>query len=471
MFESNLPRVRNQVLALLLNKWGLSSFATLTIQQAFEASSTFWLVLVMKAITTGEPFLHYLLFYLASLVFPYIPWCLAYVLKISWKQEALKAFIHTFVASNKNNIGEWNNKALKEEKLSILTAEAPNAINALIDYLFDLYGYVLSVFFNIIALSIVVEPLFSVAYGISVLAVLMVMNIKRRQQRHLTKKALAARVDLTQSLLAAWDNVLLGNNYNYTLWEDKTSQRLKRTLQRNVDLERFDQIMAIFISLMTSIPSLLVVIHYAIKNQHDQVALTTFLVTLPILFMILSYTYQTLTLAFRWGMHKSKLVSLYKTIQAKTDQAIELEKKVKWDKIRLMTETVTPDTNVSLAFPQELNSHQDILKQIESQGRLTIRGENGSGKSTLLMLVKQALKNRAFLLPTFNQLSFESEMNKFSTGEALKNKLLEIFQKVDTDVLLLDEWDANLDPENRKLLSQLIHDISKQKCVIEVRHR
>lgn len=471
MFEITSPKVRRQILGLLTNRWAIGSFAILTVQQAIEASATLWLVLLMKSITSGMPFFHYLLFYLCSLVLPYIPWCLAFVLRITWKQEAQRSFINAFVASNRNNIGEWSNKGLREEKLAILTAEAPTAINALIDYIFDLYSYVVSVIFNIIALSIVVEPLFAIAYGISVTGVFVVMKLKRRTQRQLTKKALTARVDLTQSLLAAWDNVLLGNDYNFNLWQERTTQRLNRCLQKNVDLERFDQVTAIFVSLMTSVPSLGVVAYFAWIHQNDPVILSSFIVTMPILFMILSYTYQTLSLAFRWGMHKSKLIALYRAIQPSKEAQHLMERKVKWEKIRLIAETATPDDHVSLAMPKALSSHHDLLERTERAGRLTLRGDNGAGKSTLLMLLKNALKDRAFFLPTHSQLNFTSETNKYSTGESLRNRLLEIFEKVPSDVLLLDEWDANLDKENQEKLSQLIDEIAQRKCVIEVRHR
>jgi ABC-type transport system involved in cytochrome bd biosynthesis fused ATPase/permease subunit len=53
----------------------------------------------------------------------------------------------------------------------------------------------------------------------------------------------------------------------------------------------------------------------------------------------------------------------------------------------------------------------------------------------------------------------------------LRNRLVEILAKVNADVLLLDEWDANLDSENRETLSALLDEISQKKCVIEVRHR
>lgn len=471
MFDTTSPKVRKQFFGLLTNRWALGCGLILIFQQMIEASSTFWLVRLIQNITSAQPFFHYLLLYLSALALPYVPWCLAFVIRISWKQEAQRSFINAFVSSNRNNIGEWNNKALREEKLSILTSESPTAINALIDYVFDLFSYTLSVIFNIIALSIVVEPLFAIAYCISVSAVILIMNIKRRAQRQLTKKALTARIDLTQSLLAAWDNVLLGNDYNFSLWQERTTQRLNRCLQKNVDLERFDQIMAIFVSLMTSIPSLLVVVYLVLKNQHDPVRLSSFVVTLPVLFLILSYTYQTLSLAFRWGMHKSKLVALFRAIQASKQASVYLERKVKWDKIKLIQSTATPDSKISLAKPKDLSGYSELIDHTAKSGRITLRGENGSGKSTLLMLVKDALKNRAFFLPTHNQLSFTSETNKYSTGESLKKRLVEILSKVDVDVLLLDEWDANLDQENQETLSNLIDEISEKKCVIEVRHR
>jgi ABC-type transport system involved in cytochrome bd biosynthesis fused ATPase/permease subunit len=470
MFDPNSIKVRKQVLGLLINPWGITCLVILVFQQILEASSTVWLVKLMETITAGGNFLPYLLLYLTSLAIPYIPGCIALIVKTHWKQEALRHFINAFVSSNRNNIGEWNNKGLRQEKLSMLTSEGPVALHALIDYVWEFSGYALSVLFNIMALSIVVEPLFAMAYGISVVCVFCIMKWLRRSQRQLTQKALSARVDLSQQLLAAWDNVLLGNDYNFKLWDEKTSHRLKRSLQKNIDLERFDQILAIFVSLMTSIPSLSVVVYYAIQNAHDPVRLSAFVVILPLLFQILSYTYQTLTLAFRWGMHRSKLMAIYRSIQANKDSHIVLEKKVKWPKI-IANHTAAPDDHISLAYPRPVESHNDLLSLSQRTGRLTLRGENGCGKSTALILIKNALGKRAFLLPTQNQLTFSTEMTKYSTGESLKKRLQEVVDKVDVDVILLDEWDANLDHENQEILSSLIDDLAQKKCVIEVRHR
>ncbi len=478
MFITDSPKLRKQIYGLLTNRWALGCLGILTFQMMIEASSTFWLVKFMNSVTGGEVYVPYLLYYLAALALPYIPGCIALIMKTMWKQEAQRYFINAFVSSNRNNIGEWNNKGMREEKLSLLTAEGPAALHSLIDYVWDLFTYVLSVALNILALSIVVEPLFAVAYGVSVTCVIIVMKLQRKKQRQLTQKALSARVDLFQSLLAAWDNVLLGNHYNFKLWDEKTSQRLKRCLQRNIDLERFDQILAIFSALMTSIPSLMVVIYFIYQYKSDPVQLSAFVVILPLLFMILSYTYQTLTLAFRWGVHRGKLMAIYKAIQASKDSHSMLERKVKWTKIKaslskgpLPDVYQPPEGQLSLSVPRPMESYIDLMSQITPSGRLTLRGENGSGKSTALMLVKNTLAGKAFFLPTHNELSFASDSNKYSTGESLRKRLMEILEKVDADVLLLDEWDANLDQENQENLTELIDKIAEKKCVIEVRHR
>lgn len=476
MFNASSPKLRKQVFALLTNKWAVGCLLALAIQQIIEASSTIWLVNMMAQIASGKNFWPYLVLYLLSIAVFYIPNAIAFILKTTWKQQAQRSFIHAFVNSNKNNIGEWSNKGLKEEKLSILTSEGPTAIIALIDYVWDLGMSVLSVLFNIIALSIVVEPLFAVAYSFSLVCVLILMKLNRRAQRQLTQKALTARVDLTQSLFASWDNVLLGNFYNFNIWQDKTEQRLDRCLQRNVALERFDQFLAIFVSLFTSIPSLIVVGYFMLAHKDDPVRLSAFVVILPLLFNIISYTYQTLSLLFRGSMHHSKLTAIYKTIQPAKDLHVPLLKKVKWPKINIeqsiiAENTAAPIEHISASGPQALQSYNDLLAFTTKSGRITLRGENGCGKSTALLLVKNALAQKAFFLPTHNQLSFYSETNKYSTGESLKNRLLEILDKVNVEVLLLDEWDANLDSDNKERLNALIDELAASKCVIEVRHR
>lgn len=252
----------------------------------------------------------------------------------------------------------------------------------------------------------------------------------------------------------------------------KTEQRIDHCMKSNVALERFDQMLAIVVSLITSVPSLLVVVYYVTIHRHNTVELTSFIVVLPLLFVNLSYTYQTLSLAFRWPMHLGKLRAIYSSIQGTSDFISPMEAKIKWPKITLSEHKKSTVFDSSLKPLEQVTASLDaLLGKTSSSCRLTLRGENGSGKSTALMLLKDKLNNQAFFLPTQNQLTFMTETNHYSTGESLKNLLSEILEQVSADVLLLDEWDANLDSENQEKISLLIDTLAVSKCVVEVRHR
>src|SRR5262249_16463929 len=106
MFNTSSPKVRKQIYGLLTNRWALGCLAALACQQIIEASSTVWLVNMMACIASGKNFFPYLALYLLSIALYYLPNGIAFILKTTWKQKAQRSFIHAFVASNKNNIGE-----------------------------------------------------------------------------------------------------------------------------------------------------------------------------------------------------------------------------------------------------------------------------------------------------------------------------------------------------------------------------
>lgn len=57
-----------------------------------------------------------------------------------------------------------------------------------------------------------------------------------------------------------------------------------------------------------------------------------------------------------------------------------------------------------------------------------------------------------------------------SSGERQLKQIDFIFSQ-DTDIFLLDEWDANLDTAHTQKISTIIDKLACNKCVIEVRHK
>jgi energy-coupling factor transporter ATP-binding protein EcfA2 len=100
-----------------------------------------------------------------------------------------------------------------------------------------------------------------------------------------------------------------------------------------------------------------------------------------------------------------------------------------------------------------------------------VRGPNGSGKSTFLLELKGANPDQVFYLPSsFEQLVWQGKQDGLSTGQRMMRILAEIRQMDEVKVLLLDEWDANLDQENTRLADDFLDALAREKVVVEVRH-
>lgn len=52
----------------------------------------------------------------------------------------------------------------------------------------------------------------------------------------------------------------------------------------------------------------------------------------------------------------------------------------------------------------------------------------------------------------------------------MKRILTEVSKNVKVSVYFFDEWDANLDRENKAMFNEMLKDLSKKACVIESRH-
>ena len=115
-------------------------------------------------------------------------------------------------------------------------------------------------------------------------------------------------------------------------------------------------------------------------------------------------------------------------------------------------------------------SLDEAMSLILSQptGRINVRGANGSGKSTLLTSLKSAVKTRAYYWPTADRLAFAvrarpgrgRDRRGRRSAAARRRKKAGLFVRraavaraagdrrhTDAPIYLLDEWDANLDPE------------------------
>ncbi|MGE7958543.1 ABC transporter ATP-binding protein [Pseudomonas sp. NPDC089530] len=108
----------------------------------------------------------------------------------------------------------------------------------------------------------------------------------------------------------------------------------------------------------------------------------------------------------------------------------------------------------------------DIRTIAHLKGRFLISGKNGAGKSSLLKLIKSEF-TESILLPS--HASFHETEAPLSTGESQVKKLLHVLEQK-APIILLDEWDANLDTQNKVRVGNILNQKAEETLIIEVRH-
>ena len=441
-------------------------FIFLLVQQLIVASSNFWIIALIRDIQMNAMVYISLSLYLASLLLPYIPGSIAIICQEKWKYALILNLSESFKKNHHSNQKIWADKDSKETRIAMLSNEGINALTDFTEYVYSLLSTAMNVLFNVTALSILITGEFGVSYLISLASVACLMKLQKSKQEKLSVKAQNARLSFLKVLLNSWDNIVLGNSYNFNLWEKKSDRVAQALMNRNLYSIRFQQWFSVLIAILTFIPSFFVVVQMVIKHHSNPLVLSAIAVTLPRLFMILNFTYDLLQSAFCWPSQKM-ILDKVKTMIGNNLERPSFTQRIQWEKIRLQHNAFNEEEALEL----NINSLEEIIKKSTSPGRLTIRGENGSGKTSLLLAIKDTLKGSAFFLPVKHQLCFKHNTHYLSSGQGIKATLIEIRNFVNEKVILLDEWDANLDNQNKEEISHLIDEIAQNRCVIEIRHR
>ncbi len=150
---------------------------------------------------------------------------------------------------------------------------------------------------------------------------------------------------------------------------------------------------------------------------------------------------------------------------ALANEPVDLQAHVDESRIRLLRKVDHDWVEVDLA------SATDLVRHAGSIGRYALLGPNGSGKTSFLLRLKTLNMGSVFYLPALSRL-FPEFGHERSTGESKSKELFEAMKIAEREnrVLLLDEWDANLDRSNRALISALLDKLAQTHVVIEVTH-
>jgi ABC-type multidrug transport system fused ATPase/permease subunit len=495
MAEVSVPREK-------FSRWALAKFilgrsfwfmvVLLTIEAGLTATTTYMIIRAGRDIANDDFLTTDLLLIFAAQSGAYIVGAISWVYAERAGFGAFGKYMQRFARDNRHQTKLLHERGTREIVEPFLTGETFHIFFQLTYELEADLKLALHLLFNTFVIGSEIDASFPVAYGLAFVVLILMQIMLRKPVARAFLENQRQTNRMTAQGYTAWDNVFAGNRYNLRLWLAGFKQRLRDALKA--------QIWAIMtregLSSASGIIGLgiifVAIVLVAVRNAGDMEVLVVLAATLP---RQIEMTKDMYSLASGWNDMVAvwaRLGGVVDSMRPDADTGYDARIKYDWLILREGDEV------------HHVSSLEDALKLVYSKpnGRINVRGRNGAGKSTVLAALKSEIKNRAYYWPTTDRLAFqfaegidpegieEEEIDPelleeageiaapaapkkvgFSSGERQLKSLQEITRFTDASVYLFDEWDANLDTNNRVLADELVAKLAQRARVIEISHR
>ena len=454
------------------------------IEASLSATTTYLVIETGRDVAKGTFLLADLLWILASQSAAYVVGAISWIFAERTGFLAYARYMLRFARDNRQKTKLLGDKAARERIEPFLTGET---FYVYFHLLYEIEGdlrILLAIVLNVIVLGTQIDGSLPIAYA----AVFVVLFLMQWTMRKRVAGAYRENQRMTNRMTAqgytAWDNVFAGNRYNLRLWLGGFKRKLRDGLN--------SQIAAIMtkesLSAASGVVGLSIVfaamIYIAVNNSGDMEVMIALAATLP---RQIEMTQDVHTFTSGWN----ELLASWARMTGVADNMhpdpdADFDARIKLDRLVLRE-------GGSAASVTSLDDAMSLILR-EPTGRINVRGPNGSGKSTLLTSLKSAVKTRAYYWPTADRLVFAFAQNQdqeepetdedgeplppdpakkagYSSGERQLRALQEIVRHTDAAIYLLDEWDANLDPNNRAAADALVEELARRARVVEISHR
>ena len=456
--------------------------ALMLIEASLSAATTFLVIQTARDVARGQLLIADLLWILGAQSAAYAIGAVSWVYAERAGFLAYGRYILRFARDNRTETKLLADKEARERVEPFLTNET---FHVYFHLLYEIEGdlrILLALVLNVIVLGTQIDGSLPVAYAVVFVALFLLQWTMRKRVASTYRENQRTTNRVTAQGYTAWDNVFAGNRYNLRLWVGGFKGKLREALHA--------QIVAIMtkegLSAASGIIGLAIVfVAMAIiawRDAGNMEVLIALAATLPrqmdMTQDIHSFTSGWNDLLAGWARMSGVADNMHPEADAEFDDRIKLD--------RLLLREGSDASSIG-SIDDAMNL---ILRR--PTGRISVRGENGTGKSTLLTSLKSAVKARAYYWPTADRLAFafshgqdevetdedgdpiepsEARKSGYSSGERQLQALREIVQRTDAPIYLLDEWDANLDPNNRAAADALVDELARRARVVEISHR
>lgn len=453
--QSNNKRLFN----ILNNKYTYLAVFFIFIQQLIVGISIMALIEIGKNLTLGRINWTPWGIFTLSLILVYIPGIIYLVFGQKAKNYSLDKLIKKILMPYQDRASLFGNPAVEKGLKPWLTSESYQVIDDTFSYFFSITATILNVMISILAIGVGIGKQYIFAYLIGVVLVTVFSKLTNKKIHNLSKSMQGEKDNLVHHLSETFPNIILGNQINKNTWKNKYAYLWKNFDSSSVKMYFKVNILSSFSMIFLLLPVIAIVI-FDIKFNFQIATIGMLGATLPRQVQLIQSIYN---LIYDLNMISS-VIGRLETLSTLSVDVEDSKKLIKFDKIQLMDTKI----NEPIMFNDFNGAYNYLAKD---KDRYTIRGGNGVGKSILLRSIKEKLGDEAFYLPVENSsLQFDDISKKLSSGQRIKEILMKVKNSKKLKYLLLDEWDANLDFENKKILSNMLDELKNEISIIEVRH-
>lgn len=342
----------------------------------------------------------------------------------------------------------------KQDLVGWLVGEAATTLGDVSNFIIQalsLYANIILTFFVFgITLGIGLTSIMSISL---LLSVIIVTALKKRIQNY-GNKIQSKKLIAILSVSSLWDFHFHGSRALYNEFISEHFSKMAAYFKQTEKYAFTEQFIATF-PIIFSVPILIGAMFYFYKENVSG---------LGVLVAVLPRSLQLFGNVHAINIFNSKIILMRTKYKNLMNFVKKLEQRILQDQLREEKITIFDCENKKFINYKSLVNGIKLAQIV--RGRFTICGDNGTGKSTLLMMIKAFMPNAIMISPEVNLLSVD---HKGSAGEMQVQQLNYVFSK-EAPILLLDEWDVNLDTNNVEKFDRAIAQISNSKVVLEVRH-
>lgn len=428
-------------------------FLLVSLTELSSAAVTVLLALAGKNLEHPDRFLNFVIGFMAMSLVPVLIQAFLRKVEVQGTWDLYLNFINDRLLGQVGRTSAWANSGQRETFLTSIGPEADNYLNGTAYAWYNGYSFLLNIILNMAAFSIIIDKNFAWVFSLSFAVGLLVFILQKNLLKRVADQDQKSRIDFQAYLSRAWDNILLKNAPVHSRYTEKLRRQASHTRVLTGKTLFLTNLSVFWIGLASSIPVFGFDLYLLFAHHAQTDLIAAMLITLPRQLQVLLY-FRAFFVEITYGR---MFGARFQTAYDQTD-LVDADFAERIDHRRFRIDG------------QSYANLDSLIKELKSRtsGRVLISGENGAGKSSLLLLLNSHLEN-SFYLPAYPLLEIGKDTMHASTGQRLLMHI-EFVKSENIPVLLLDEWDANLDTANESQISAELDRLSKDRLVIEVRH-